>query len=160
MRRRVLALRVVSLLAISGFVRSAAVPVASATHAPPSTSEIAGSTPWAAEAPSGNPADLGFSSLSVTQSGVVYTQPAEEQEPSVQTGVADLPAWTSSFAPKSRFHRHGLLAQGGYHRFGSLPEPAAWALMLVGVGMIGGALRGLLVANRRLAKLRAEDPSQ
>ena len=42
-------------------------------------------------------------------------------------------------------------------RYGRLPEPASWALMLIGFGMIGGALRGFVVANRRLARLQPED---
>jgi hypothetical protein len=42
-------------------------------------------------------------------------------------------------------------------RDGGLPEPASWALMLIGFGMIGGALRGFVVANRRLAGLQPED---
>jgi len=41
-------------------------------------------------------------------------------------------------------------------RYGGLPEWASWCLMLVGFGMIGGALRGFMVANRRLAGLQAE----
>jgi hypothetical protein len=40
---------------------------------------------------------------------------------------------------------------------GGLPEPASWALMLIGFGMIGGALRGFVLANRRLAKLQPEE---
>jgi hypothetical protein len=42
-------------------------------------------------------------------------------------------------------------------RYGGLPEPASWALILIGFGMIGGALRGFIVANRRLIRLQAED---
>jgi hypothetical protein len=42
-------------------------------------------------------------------------------------------------------------------RYGHLPEPASWALMLIGFGMIGAALRGFVVANRRLARLQPED---
>lgn len=42
-------------------------------------------------------------------------------------------------------------------RYGRLPEPASWALMLIGFGMIGAALRGFVVANRRLARLQPED---
>ena len=49
-------------------------------------------------------------------------------------------------------------------RYGGLPEPASWTLMLIGFGMIGGALRGFMIANRRLAGLQpieaddVEDP--
>lgn len=42
-------------------------------------------------------------------------------------------------------------------RYGDLPEPASWALILIGFGMIGGAIRGFVLAGRRLARLRAED---
>ena len=42
-------------------------------------------------------------------------------------------------------------------RDGGLPEPASWALILIGFGMIGGALRGFMVTNRRLAGLQPED---
>jgi hypothetical protein len=42
-------------------------------------------------------------------------------------------------------------------RYGRLPEPASWALMLIGFGMIGAALRGFVVASRRLARLQPED---
>jgi hypothetical protein len=42
-------------------------------------------------------------------------------------------------------------------RYGRLPEPASWALMMIGFAMIGGALRGFVVANRRLARLQPED---
>lgn len=34
-----------------------------------------------------------------------------------------------------------------------LPEPATWALLLVGLAMIGFALRGLVAARRRLTNL-------
>jgi PEP-CTERM motif len=42
-------------------------------------------------------------------------------------------------------------------RYGRLPEPASWALLLIGFGMIGAALRGFVVANRRLARLQPEE---
>ena len=45
-------------------------------------------------------------------------------------------------------------------RYGGLPEPASWALMLIGFGMIGGALRGFMIANRRLAGLQPDDAGE
>jgi hypothetical protein len=42
-------------------------------------------------------------------------------------------------------------------RYGRLPEPASWALLLIGFGMIGAVLRGFVVANRRLARLQPEE---
>ena len=41
-------------------------------------------------------------------------------------------------------------------RYGHLPEPASWALLLLGFGMIGATLRGFIVTNRRLARLQPE----
>jgi hypothetical protein len=41
-----------------------------------------------------------------------------------------------------------------------LPEPASWALILLGFAMIGGALRGYVVASRRLARLREADEAE
>ncbi len=45
-------------------------------------------------------------------------------------------------------------------RYGGLPEPASWALIVIGFGMIGGAVRGFVVANRRLSRLQPEEPEQ
>lgn len=38
--------------------------------------------------------------------------------------------------------------------FAGVPEPATWAMMILGVGLIGAALRGQYLAGRRLAELR------
>jgi len=40
---------------------------------------------------------------------------------------------------------------------GWLPEPVTWLLLLIGVAMIGFALRGLVAARRRLARLEDLD---
>ena len=40
---------------------------------------------------------------------------------------------------------------------GWLPEPATWVLLLIGLAMIGFALRGLVAARRRLTKLENLD---
>lgn len=45
-------------------------------------------------------------------------------------------------------------------RYGGLPEPASWALILIGFGMIGGAVRGFVVANRRLSRLQPDEPEE
>ena len=37
------------------------------------------------------------------------------------------------------------------------PSPTSWLLLVIGVGMIGGALRGFIVANRALARLQPEE---
>ncbi|MHB8529887.1 MAG: PEP-CTERM sorting domain-containing protein [Caulobacteraceae bacterium] len=39
---------------------------------------------------------------------------------------------------------------------GGVPEPGSWGLMIVGLGLIGLALRGNVVADRQLAALRAD----
>jgi hypothetical protein len=44
-----------------------------------------------------------------------------------------------------------------YSATSKLPEPSTWGMMLVGFGLIGGALRGLALADRKLAWLRSED---
>jgi hypothetical protein len=38
-----------------------------------------------------------------------------------------------------------------------LPEPATWLMVIVGIGMIGFALRGLIAARRRLKRLETPD---
>jgi hypothetical protein len=40
--------------------------------------------------------------------------------------------------------------------YGGLPPTERWVLMLVGFGMIGGAIRGFVVANRALQKLQPD----
>ncbi|HSZ52545.1 MAG TPA: hypothetical protein VK801_13310 [Caulobacteraceae bacterium] len=37
------------------------------------------------------------------------------------------------------------------------PSPTSWLLLVIGVGMIGGALRGFMLANRALARLQPEE---
>ncbi len=38
-----------------------------------------------------------------------------------------------------------------------MPEPSTWVLLLLGLAMIGFAIRGLVAANRRLARLKAPE---
>lgn len=40
---------------------------------------------------------------------------------------------------------------------GWLPEPATWLLLLIGLAMIGFALRGLVAARRRLTRLEESE---
>lgn len=40
--------------------------------------------------------------------------------------------------------------------YGGLPPAERWTLMLVGFGMIGGAIRGFIVAHRALRKLQPD----
>jgi hypothetical protein len=47
-------------------------------------------------------------------------------------------------------------AKTGDGDLGGLPEPASWLLMMIGVGMIGAALRGFVVTNRHLARLQPD----
>jgi hypothetical protein len=37
------------------------------------------------------------------------------------------------------------------------PSPTSWLLLVIGVGMIGGALRGFIMANRALARLQPDE---
>ena len=59
--------------------------------------------------------------------------------------------------PPAAPQRFGVLDLVNRVRFGRLPEPASWALILIGFGMIGAALRGFVLANRRLARLQPDD---
>jgi hypothetical protein len=127
-----------------------ATPVAS----PPS---VSGVPSWYGEIQPQVGSEFGFAPLSVTHSGVVYSPaaPAFDAATAEQPKIADLPAWASSyFVADGRTHgKNGF----GALEFGSLPEPAAWVLILIGTAMICGALRGLIMANRRLARLRDDD---
>ena len=112
---------------------------------------------WAGETTPRADSDLGFAPLTVTQDGVAYTPAAPGVDPAGggPSKISDLPAWASSrFNPAAEPRHAGLF--GGFG-FGALPEPTAWALVLVGTAMICGALRGLIVANRRLARLREDE---
>jgi hypothetical protein len=53
--------------------------------------------------------------------------------------------------------RFGLRQFIDRFRYGGLPVPASWALILIGFAMIGGAFRGFVVANRRLARLQPDE---
>ncbi len=103
-----------------------------------------------------------FAPLSVTQSGVIYSPAAPAFDPAAgdQPKIADLPAWASSHFMVETDRpatRAGLFDALG---FGALPQPAAWALILVGTAMICGAIRGLIAANRRLDRLRDDDAAE
>ena len=148
------------------FLSVAVIGGSSALSAAESTTVAASPPAAVSEAPSwakeGQPqpgAEFGFAPLSVTQSGVAYSPAAPAFDPAASNPakIADLPAWASSYfatGPDRRQARSGALGALG---FGALPEPAAWALILVGTAMICGALRGLIMANRRLARLRDHD---
>ncbi len=123
---------------------------------------VLGAPGWTAEGQPQGGAELGFSPLSVTQSGVAYspaTAGAAPADPAAgeEAKIADLPAWASSYFGDDRERHDGWLERVGLHGYGALSGPAAWALVIIGVALIGGALRGLIMANRRLNRLRAEE---
>ena len=136
---------------------TSAVRAPEAMSAPPSS--VSDVSAWDKEGQPQSGTELGFAPLSVTQSGVAYSPPAPAFDPATsdQPKIADLPAWASSYfatgADRRQTRPSSLAALG----FGALPEPAAWALILVGTAMICGALRGLIMANRRLARLREDE---
>lgn len=68
-----------------------------------------------------------------------------------------LSRFAGSHAKPAPAHAAGVWDIVNRVRYGRLPEPASWALMVIGFGMIGAALRGFVVANRRLARLQPED---
>ena len=59
-------------------------------------------------------------------------------------------------APKGRgdLRTPSHAATGGISH---LPEPSTWVLLIIGLGMIGFALRGIVAANRRLARLETPE---
>ena len=136
---------------------TSAVRPSAVVSAPPSS--VAEIPAWDKDGQPQAGAELGFAPLSVTQSGVAYSPatPAIDPTTNDQPKIADLPAWASSYfstgADRPQSRPSGLGALG----FGALPEPMAWVLILVGTAMICGALRGLIMANRRLARLRDDD---
>jgi hypothetical protein len=77
--------------------------------------------------------------------------------PDAETDALPLSRFAGSHAKPAPVHAAGVWDIVNRVRYGRLPEPASWALMLIGFGMIGAALRGFVVANRRLARLQPED---
>lgn len=122
----------------------------------PALTGVPGAPSWAGAGPT---EPFGFSSPTVTQSGVTYA-PNERGEPPPEplAPLADLPAWQAE-APGVKPATDGVMATLGLRRFGNLPESAGWALVIAGFMIIGGALRGLIVVNRRLNRLRSGDES-
>ena len=142
----------------SGSGAAAAHPAAGA-----SSITVLGAPGWTSDGQPQGGAELGFAPLSVTQSGVAYSTGAMPQvDPTTDENdkIADLPAWASSYFGEGRKGREAWLEALGYRGLGNMSGPAAWAAVMVGVALIGGALRGLIVANRRLNRLRSEDDLQ
>jgi hypothetical protein len=151
----------VRMLILSASAIAASSTLNAATSAPPPAVSEAPS--WANEGPPPLESEWGFAPLSVTRSGVAYSPAAPAFDPAAsdQSKIADLPAWASSrFATDTETETDRRPARAGVFglfAFGGLPEPAAWGLILVGTAMICGALRGLIMANRRLDRLRHDD---
>jgi hypothetical protein len=148
---------ILCLTVIGASSTTSAVEPPSAVSAPPSSgSDIPA---WEREGQPQAGAEFGFAPLSVTQSGVAYSPAAPAFDPTTsdQPKLADLPAWASSYFATASDQRQTRPSGLGALGFGALPEPAAWVLILVGTAMICGALRGLIMANRRLARLRDND---
>ena len=57
----------------------------------------------------------------------------------------------------SEENRSGVLGFLKSVKDAGLPEPASWALILIGFGMIGAAIRGFVLANRNLSRLQPDD---
>ena len=129
-----------ALTVLSGTLASAKAPV----HTPSSglttlKSEYSGpqdGSQWqdAAEAQSS------FTSVTVIQDGLQTY--GVESAPLAGPGAIE-----GSSPPKRPDGTHRALAVA------HLPEPSTWILLILGLGTIGFALRGLVAANRRLARL-------
>ena len=156
--RALLALTVVGAPSFGLAARS--VPPAPAPTGVSSSMMEMGSPAWTPDGQPQGGAELGFAPLSVTQSGAAYSPAAvAPADPTVgdQAKIADLPAWASSYFGEGHEGRDDWLAAIGLHGYGALSGPAAWTLVIIGVALIGGALRGLIMANRRLDRLRSQD---
>ena len=110
--------------------------------------------------PGSDNATSSFTSLAVIKDGAL-TQSVDSAQNSpvgapggvIETpGAATIAAGPAKAAPAAPM----TLKQ----RISRLPEPGIWALMLIGVAMIGFAIRGLVAANRRLARLSRQEPSE
>ena len=116
-------------------------------------SDGASPAPWDGTAPDmlGQPHDAGDAS---NRSGLDFSGPTGLGAPSADA----LPLSQFAAGKGASAHAHaGVWDFLDRVRYGRLPEPASWALILIGFGMIGGAVRGFVVANRRLARLQPED---
>ncbi len=99
----------------------------------------------------------GFQLPAGDASGPSFTSVTVIQDGGASSTVEPLPVFGDDAAarpaPEQRTADRGTGALGVAH----LPEPSTWVLLLIGLAMIGFALRGLIAANRRLARLGAAE---
>ena len=80
-----------------------------------------------------------FSSLSINAANLGFTQ---FNAPTLFTGSPGSPTFlTGTFTLINPFFGNGTLTISPVAVTGAVPEPATWAMMLVGFGAVGGALR-------------------
>jgi len=76
-----------------------------------------------------------------------------EEHPSSKSRVSSAPV---DVAQSDSANSDPVIASRSVQTIGR-PSPTSWLLLVIGVGMIGGALRGFIVANRALARLQPEE---
>jgi len=111
----------------------------------------AATSSWSDANASSQPAEsnLDFNGLSARTQDLAPAATASNGQVAVPLSRLGESPIGSDAAPAAADAKTSALGLGG---------PQAWGLVVIGVGLIGAAIRGFLVANRRLAKLRAEDP--
>lgn len=88
-----------------------------------------------------NPSDLDFAALIRAQERAPKSPARSGPVSADQSDVADIDA---------------VITPRNVQSIGR-PSPTSWLLLVIGVGMIGGALRGFIMANRALARLQPEE---
>lgn len=116
------------------------------------------SAPGVWQPPGNSDGTSSFTSIAVIKNGALTPSVDAPQDPSVQImPEAIAPPAAQSAADPAKAAPGSVGAQNLGSRISHLPEPGVWALLIIGLGMIGFAVRGLVAANRRLARLEAPE---
>ncbi len=130
------------------------------TTLPESPGPESSGTPGGWQWPDSDNATSSFTSLAVIKDGALTQSVDSAQNSPVETpgGVVETPGAATIAAGPAKAPPAAPMTLR--QRISRLPEPGIWALMLIGVAMIGFAIRGLVAANRRLARLSRQETSE